>query len=97
MSRITRRNWQWEEAFDKSGFDDGDGKVMTDTVAAVLCANGYIVTTHIWGLHNTVITSIDTADTNVALIPAGTHIGYDDPRRYLPRHVVRILDHALPV
>ena len=29
-------DWSWEEAFDKFGFGDGDGLVMTDTVAAAL-------------------------------------------------------------
>ena len=36
--------WSWEEAFDKFGFEDGDGLVMTDVVAAVLQDAGYSVT-----------------------------------------------------
>ena len=95
MRPAAPRDWAWEEAFDKFGFDDGDGMIMTDTVAAALCAEGYVVTTVICGLHNTIITSIVSADTRVELIPTDASIGYDDPRSYLPRHIVSYLDAAL--
>ena len=100
MSTIARPcatlSWSWEDAFDKFGFEDGDGEVMTDTVAAALCAHGYLVTTQVWGLHNTVITSIVTPAGREQM-PADVSIGYDNPRSYLPRHIVKLLDTALPV
>lgn len=34
-------HWQWEEAFDKFGFNDGDGQVETWQVADVLSKAGY--------------------------------------------------------
>ena len=85
--------WNWEEAFDKFGFDDGDGQVMTDTVADVLRDAGYAVEAHPWGLHNIVITSIrkDGAEQ----IPEGTCIGYEDPRGFLPSEIVAMLDEKL--
>jgi hypothetical protein len=49
--------WRWEEAFDKFGFGDGDGQVMTSDVAHVLRAAGYVVASAPWGLHNTTIYS----------------------------------------
>ena len=44
--------WRWEEAFDKFGFGDGDGQVMTHVVEHVLRAAGYVVSSEPWGLHN---------------------------------------------
>lgn len=41
--------WQWEEAFDKFGFGNGDGQVETDTVADMLIRHGYEVETSSWG------------------------------------------------
>ena len=76
--------WSWEEAFDKFGFEDGDGPVMTDVVEAVLWDAGYSVTAEPWGSHNVVIFSIKDANGN-EIIPSTVKIGYDDPRSYLPR------------
>lgn len=87
-------HWQWEEAFDKFGFGDGDGQVMTDDVAQVLRAAGYAVAVAPWGLHNTTIYSIKRD--GVELIPNTANVGYDDPRKYLPKHIVRLLDRKLP-
>lgn len=39
----TTITWSWTEAFDKFGFDDGDGLVMTWHVADVLNAAGFQV------------------------------------------------------
>lgn len=52
-------NWFWTEAFDKFGFNDGDGQVETWNVESVLTEAGYDVTVTGWGMHNTVITSIN--------------------------------------
>ena len=82
--------WSWTEAFEKFGFDDGDGLVMTEAVATVLAAAGYAVSSFKWGMHNTIISSIKRGQTE--LIPEGTSVGYDDPRKYLPEEVIALLD-----
>ena len=50
--------WDWEEAFDKFGFGDGDGQIETYRVQEVLQSAGYEVESDQWGLHNIVIDSI---------------------------------------
>ena len=85
--------WRWEEAFDKFGFEDGDGQVMTDTVVEALCKAGYTVAAEPWGFHNVVITSIKRDGSE--LIPAGSEIGYDAPRDYLPADIIDLLDEKL--
>lgn len=90
-------SWSWTEAFEKFGFNDGDGIVETWQVEAILAKAGYAVTVDGWGLHNTVITSIK--QNNVELIPhdvPGIVFGYDDPRSYLPKEIVELLDEAMP-
>ena len=86
--------WSWEEAFDKFGFEDGDGAVMTDVVEAVLRDAGYSVTGEPWGSHNVVIFSIKDANGN-EIIPSTVKIGYDDPRSYLPKAIVALA--GLPI
>lgn len=83
--------WTWEEAFDKFGFDDGDGPIMTDVVASVLRDAGYSVTAEPWGFHNVVISSIKDGD-GLEQIPAGIALGYDEPRDYLPKTLIALLD-----
>jgi hypothetical protein len=83
--------WSWEEAFDKFGFDDGDGPVMTDVVVAVLQDAGYRVTAETWGSHNVVIFSIKDAN-GAEQIPSDINLGYDEPRDYLPEAVIALLD-----
>jgi hypothetical protein len=87
-------HWRWEEAFDKFGFGDGDGQIMTDVVEDVLHAAGYVATSRPWGLHNITICSIKRD--GVDLIPGHVNVGYADPREYLPRKIVRLLDRKLP-
>lgn len=86
----TPRNWQWEEAFDKFGFNDGDGVVMTEVVADALRKAGLAVTTSAWGWHNIVIDSIKRDGT--PLFPDTVTLGYDNPRDYLPEDVIALLD-----
>lgn len=86
--------WAWEDAFDKFGFGDGDGVVMTADVIAVLDQAGYDAVSHKWGLHNEVIVSI-TKD-GVEQIPATAQSGYDDPRQYLPASIIALLDAKFP-
>ena len=101
MSSITcehcgaTHDWKWEEAFEKFGFDDGDGMVMTDTVVEALETAGYTVKSEAWGLHNVIITSIKCKGRE--RIPAKANVGYDDPRKYLPKAVIKVLDAAFPV
>lgn len=85
--------WSWTEAFDKFGFDDGDGLVMTHEVVQVLEEAGYVVEDHQWGMHNTVIFSIKRD--GIAQIPDGSAIGYADPREYLPAEIITLLDDKL--
>lgn len=84
-------HWSWEEAFDKFGFNDGDGLVMTDAVIHVLTRHGFVATAVRWGLHNVTITSIETED-GTQLIPEDAKVGYDDPRDYLPERIIDLLD-----
>lgn len=88
--------WHWEEAFYKSGFNDGDGQIETWQVEAVLSDAGYDVAVSEWGVHNTVIVSIKRSGQE--LIPYNDReltFGYDDPRSYLPSDVVQLLDEGL--
>jgi hypothetical protein len=85
--------WRWEEAFDKFGFGDGDGHVMTHEVVHVLRVAGYDASAAPWGVHNITIYSIKRD--GVELIPANADTGYDEPRKYLPQKVVRLLDRVL--
>lgn len=89
--------WCWEEAFYKSGFNDGDGQIETWQVEAVLAEAGYEVTVNEWGVHNTVIVSIRKEGKE--LIPYEDRdmtFGYDDPREYLPAEIVGLLNENLP-
>jgi hypothetical protein len=92
-----RLAWNWSEAFDKFGFNDGDCQVETEQVCDVLQNAGYAVETVGWGLHNTIIRSI--IKDGRELMPSevsGSVVGYDDPRTYLPADVVALLDEKLP-
>jgi len=84
--------WQWSEAFDKFGFNDGDGLVETPTVATVLRKAGYEVVINDGLMHNSIIISI-TKD-GMELIPDHVRLGYDNPYEYLPEEVMNLLDDA---
>ena len=88
-------SWSWSEAFDKFGFEDGDGIVMTEHVANAMRKRGYTVTTEPWGCHNVTITSI-TSKSGKELIPEHINLGYDDPREFLPKRIIKLLDEAFP-
>ena len=85
--------WKWEEAFDKFGFGDGDGQIMTEEVYSVLDSAGYLVNFESWILHNTIITSIK--QDGKELISEEITIGYDNPREYLPEEIINLLDEKL--
>ena len=91
---LSERTWSWTEAFDKFGFDDGDGLVMTHVVVKALRRAGYAVTAEPWGWHNVTITSIRLK--RVQMIPEDANLGYDDPRDYLPKEIIDLLDQAFP-
>ncbi len=102
MSRTTCKNCgavvkrRWEEAFDKFGYDDGDGEIGTSGVVAVLEAAGYRCTIFSWHLHNPeIIKSIKDCN-GKELIGPSVNRGYDDPRDYLSVEIVGLLDRALP-
>lgn len=86
--------WHWEEAFCKFGFMDGDGDVETDNVADTLREAGYDVITQEWGMHNTIITHIRKFE--LEQIPDEVKLGYDNPRAYLPKEIVELLDKEFP-
>lgn len=90
--------WHWEEAFEKFGFNDGDGNVETENVVEVLSSAGYEVESRQWGLHNVIIVSlIDREGRQLLPIDHPTLVlGYDDPRTYLPQAVIDLLDRELP-
>lgn len=89
--------WSWTEAFEKFGFNDGDGQVETWQVEAVLAKAGYAVTVEDWGWHNTVIASIKhDGREQIPHDDPGVTFGYDDPRDYLPAEIVTLLDRELP-
>ena len=89
--------WNWEEAFDKFGFNDGDGQVETWTVEGVLVKAGYEVEVNGWGMHNTVIVSIKREGKElISLDDPEVQFGYDGPREYLSEEVVELLDKGLP-
>ena len=90
-------SWSWEEAFDKFGFGDGDGQVETWQVVAVLTDAGYEVESEVWGMHDTVIHSIKKdGEELIPMDDPNAVVGYSDPRQYLPRNIVELLDGKLP-
>lgn len=86
--------WNWEEAFDKFGFNDGDGQVETWQLVDHLTELGYDIECNQWGLHNTIIFSIKKY--GVELIPENASLGYDCPRNFLPKDIIALLDKAFP-
>jgi len=90
-------HWRWEEAFDKFGFNDGDGQIETNQVADVLIKAGYQTDQQMWGMHNEIIISIkrDGAE-YMPLDNKSVRVGYDCPRTYLPKKIIDLLDEQLP-
>jgi hypothetical protein len=86
-------DWRWEEAFDRFGFDDGDGYCLTQDVANVLENAGCRCCTAQFGAHNTIIHRV--------ILPDGSPL--DNPfakfsaRLWLPAHLVAMLDNAFPL
>jgi len=90
-------NIAWEDAFDKFGYDGGDGLIGTFEVERVLIDSGFEVECAQWGLHNMLIVSI--CKNGAELIPLDDPeiaLGYDEARSYLPQSIVDLLDRAFP-
>ena len=82
--------WEWEDAFSKFGFGDGDGWNGTHEVEGEIESLGYEVETDSWGCHNYMIFDI-RKDGKSILFPEGNEIGHrlDD---WLPEVEQRIKD-----
>jgi hypothetical protein len=84
---------KWVDAFDKYGYEDGDGTIHTPAIAEFLESKGYQVEYESYGHHNTIITElIDPNGKLVVRIGEGGYKGYEDPRGYLPAKLVEMLD-----
>jgi len=68
--------WQWEEAFDKFGFSDGDGWNGTHEVEGEIESLGYECETEHWGVHNYMIFDIKK-DGKSILFPEKNDTGVD--------------------
>ena len=89
--------YHWREAFSKFGYDDGDGKVETPSIARLLQDCGYTVKYSRWGPHNTIIFSIQKDGIeHMPLHDTRFVIGYDDPQIYLPECIQDILNQKVP-
>ena len=86
-----RYYWDWEDAFLKYGFGDGDD-IHTGEVASFLQEEGYAVVFDEWGAHNEVISSIQKGGRELMPDEKTISFGYDSPRDYLPREIIEILD-----
>lgn len=79
----------------KFGFGDGANGFLTEKVADALRKAGYTVKVEPWGFHNVVIDSICKG--GIELIPMQRiRFGYDEPRGYLPKKLIRLLDRQFP-
>lgn len=91
-------HWEWIEAFSKFGFNDGDGQVETQSVAFVLEDAGYTAETWKWGVHNELIVSLTKGGkVYVSNQDCSYDLGYDNPKAYLPKEIIGILNKAFPI
>tara|TARA_R110000744_G_scaffold369812_1_gene480228 strand:+ start:7 stop:300 length:294 start_codon:yes stop_codon:yes gene_type:complete len=86
--------WEWEEAFYKFGFGDGDGHNFTDVVEDLLTNLGWKVDSDSYGCHNYMI--FDLTGPNGEKPMSRHEIGYDCPREYLPIKLIQALDREFP-
>ena len=87
--------WEWEEAFSKFGFGDGDGWNGTHEVEGEIESLGYEVEADSWGCHNYMIFDIKK-DGKSVYAGDDLSIGYDDARNYLPNDIINHLDKEFP-
>ena len=88
--------WCWSEAFDKFGFNDGDGLNFTDEVACFIESLGYEVECEHWGIHNYMVQSIKCPTNGELMDQDKFQIGYDEPEKYLPSALVKKLQEKFP-
>ena len=86
--------WEWEEAFDKFGFGDGDGWNGTEIVADFIESLGYGVVCDQWGIHNYMIMDLTVwcGPIYISILPDHISRGDDNPHGYLPRDLVQQLE-----
>lgn len=87
-------SWNWEEAFDEHGFNDGYHPVKTEQIEEALREAGYDVDSDTFGMLNTIIVTIQK--NGVEQIPGSVKLGYENPRDYLPNEIVSRLDESFP-
>ena len=85
--------WEWEEAFSKFGFGDGDGWNGTHEVVGEIESLGYECETENWGCHNYMIFDIKK-DGKSILFPEPNLIG-SNLDHWLPEVGQRIKDRVL--
>lgn len=85
--------WQWEEAFDKFGFGDGDRWNGTHEVEGEIESLGYEVESDDWGCHNYMIFDIKK-DGKSILFPDRNDTGVDLDD-WLPEVEQRIKDRGV--
>ena len=84
--------WSWREAFDKFGFQDGDGWNGTDIVADYIEETFNVVTQRdSWGCHNYLILDV-LCKNGVSQIPNNFTVGYDEPDQWMHPSWVTNLD-----
>ncbi len=80
--------WNWEEAFNKFGFGDGDDWNGTHIIFDFMEGLGFKnIEPDTWGMHNYMIFSMKDKKGKKYEFD-----GYEDPRKILPRSVVKKLD-----
>ena len=85
-------SWEWEEAFSKFGFGDGDGWNGTHEVVGEIESLGYECDTENWGCHNYMIFDIKK-DGKSILFPEPNLIG-SNLDHWLPEVKQRIKDRS---
>ncbi|MDD4986999.1 MAG: hypothetical protein PHQ43_14740 [Dehalococcoidales bacterium] len=89
MPKVTI-SWEWVEAFDKFGFNDGDGLVFTDDVVSFLKTQGYECAC-CSGIHNYMICEV-AKDGQTWEFSGYPDEDEENPRRLLPPELVKALD-----
>jgi len=94
MIRVTQ--WDWTEAFNKFGFEDGDGWNGTHLIVDFLKEEfNYDCEVDSWGMHNYMIFNVYDKSKK-SIIKKEATIGYDNPEDYLPKKIVNALEEEFP-
>lgn len=84
--------WEWEEAFCKFGFGDGDNVMHNEDVGEVIARHGWKYK-QVLGVHNEFIYQLVKGD---KVIDFEGNEDNDEVRRKLPAIVVKALDKQFP-